>query len=284
VAETLDRLLKGLTSLAPSRFPLRIPGYQSVSPVVDEYNLIFNGPEQLVTRSFGATLDTREDAKLVVFGLPKSGNVWLVSLLANYLSVPVIDPIVDVGKSGVGMCHHFYSEELARRRDFVQAVYLVRDLRDVIVSYYHNAQTEWFRSMMPNFDYPDIDSFFYEFFLPRVVPRHRIADHAQEFAERGVPVVRYERLLADAEGEFGRILRRLGIAFDSARVRSVVEENSFDRLKKAGKHLNTYVPPSHFRRGKSGGYRDEMPESIRRHVSRMFSKALLRWGYEPDDY
>jgi hypothetical protein len=241
---------------------------------------IFCSPGQYRQPSYGAPLDGRADAKIVVFGLPKSGNVWLVSLLSDYTGLQPIDPFTDTDACGVGMCHLPYSEDIASRADFIHGVYLVRDLRDVIVSYFWNAQTEWFQKTLPSFHYSTIEQFYYEWFLPRIVPFHCILTHAEGFTTRGVPPILYERLYDDPAGELGRLIKRLGLHFDPERVAKVVERNTIDRLRKSGKQLDVFVPSTHFRKGGYGHYRQELPPKIIAHVNEIFGDVLKRWGYD----
>jgi hypothetical protein len=250
---------------------------QAPTPV--ELNRMFDTTGYVIP-SYGRALSELKNGKLVVFGLPKSGNVWLVSMLSDYLGLASIDPIVDVDKPGVGMCHLPLSDVIRTRLDFIHGIYLVRDLRDVVVSYFHNAQTEWFKRGMPNFHYDDLESFYFEWFLPRIVPFHAISDHAHRYTAAGLPVVRYERLYAQPEQELSRLLKRLGIPLDDERVADVVAKNRFDNLKKNGRQLNVYVPVTHFRKGGSGSYKEELPATVLRHINETFRSALFDWGYD----
>jgi hypothetical protein len=242
-------------------------------------SLIFGEAGSYASRSYGTPLDSRPDGKIVVFGIPKSGNVWLVSLLSHYTGLPGIDPVVNRPAPGVGMCHLPYSRELAQRGDFLHGIYLMRDLRDVVVSYYHQTRAPSFRESLPHFHSETIEQFYYEWFLTRVVPFHGLATHAAEFTSRGLPPVRYEDLVADPAAEFARVLRRLGLPVDAARVAAAVEANTLERLRREGRQLDVYVPPSHFRRGGHGGYREELPPPVLRHIESEFGALLTRWGY-----
>lgn len=237
---------------------------------------------QFLVPSYGKPVNRRPDGKIVVFGLPKSGNVWLVSLLADYFSLEAIDPMVDRQKSGVGMCHLQLDEQVSTRLDFVHGVCIVRDLRDVVVSYFHNCQTDWFKRNMPNFHYDDIDAFYFEWFLPRVVPFHGIGEHAITYSVAGLPIVRYERLLRNTEAEFTRLIRRLGLEVDPERISVVVAKNSFAQLKKSGRQLNIFVPTTHFRHGEPGSYLEELPSHIIDHINVTFRAALVNFGYQVD--
>lgn len=239
-------------------------------------------PAQFRMASYGRSVGELPNGKLVVFGLPKCGNVWLVSMLSDYLGLPAIDPMVEIQKSGVGMCH-LPLAQVEHRADFIQAVYLMRDIRDVVVSYFHNCQTAWFKDNMPNFHYDDLESFYFEWFLPRVAPFHGIDDHASQYSSAGVPVVRYERLCADTAAEFIRLIKRLGLPLDQAAAERVVEKNRMEELQKKGRQLNVFVPSTHFRRGGAGGYKEELPPIVLRHINKSFGDLLVNWGYELDE-
>ncbi len=68
-------------------------------------NRVFNAPRSFWTRSYGASIRKSNFSKVVVSGFPKSGNTWLMSLLADYLEIPTINPVNDRFKYGVGTYH-----------------------------------------------------------------------------------------------------------------------------------------------------------------------------------
>lgn len=252
------------------------------SPEELQSNLLFQkrNETEYLPLSYGTPIDSRPDGKIVVFGLPKAGNVWLVSLLADYTGLPPCHPIQDATKAGVGMCHLPYEEAFAHRLDFLHGVYLVRDIRDLIVSYFHNGQTSWFKDDLPNFHYDAIEEFYFEWFLPRVVPYHDIHHHADPYIRFGLPIIRYERLYDNAEEEFGRLVKRLGLPFEEDRVRAAVENNRLNRLQQGGRMLDRMIPPTHFRKGGYGNWKTEMPPSVAQHATTEFRSLLRRWGYE----
>jgi Sulfotransferase domain len=252
-------------------------GEKPRSPIFTEIGGQYRSP------SYGLSLTSRPDGKLVVFGLPKSGNAWLVSLLVDYFDLPAIAPQVARNDPGIGMCHLPYSESIAERPDFLHGVYLLRDLRDIVVSYFYHAQRADFRDPtagIPNCEFDTIEEFYFDWFLPRVVPFHRIPTHADEYAQRSLPVVRYEKLCENPALELRRLLHRLGLPSEDARIFDVVEKNRIDKLQKTGRQLDVYVPPAHFRRGGHGGFKEELSDRVLRHISLAFGDMLLRWGYE----
>ena len=243
---------------------------------------IFNAPRSFWDRSYGATIRKSNCSKVVVLGFPKSGNTWLMALLADYLQIPTIDPVNDRFKYGVGISHLPFTDYIGSRTDFRHAACLVRDPRDVIVSFFHYSQTDHFRAARPEFHYNGIHSFYYDWFLSRSAPAHIWETHAETYARLGVPIVRYEALKQDTAGELQRLLLRWGLPVNEERIQGAVAANDIKTLRESGKKLHVAVPPSRFRRGVSGGYKDDLPAEIQLDIEKRFSRIFERWGYEKD--
>ena len=243
---------------------------------------MFLEPDSINYDTFGRALSDVENGKIIIFGIPKSGNVWLQSLLVDYFEIDPLLTLDEVDRKGVLSIHDPFVDEFKHRSDFVHGVCLIRDMRDIIVSYYHYAKTDDFRKAMTRHYYDDLDSFYFEWYLSRCVPAHRMMTFADEYAERGIPVMRYEKLHADPEGELARLLRRWGVQPDSERVRMVVENNTLNKLKKEGKNLGYDIATTHFRKGGSGGWKNELTPHVIKDINERFGHYLHRWGYWED--
>lgn len=223
------------------------------------------------------------NGKVVIFGIPKAGNVWLQSLLVDYFDVSPVLRLEEVDRKGVLSIHDPFNPAFCERSDFVYGACLIRDLRDIVVSYFHYAQTQDWRRAMTRHHYEDIETFYYDWFLSRAVPAHRLHSFADEYAERGIPIVRYERLRQDTSAELVRLLRRWGHDPDPASVDVAISRNAFDRLRSEGKNLRYSIPPTHFRRGEVGSWRTELPPAIAADMNWRFEEFLRRWGYALGD-
>jgi len=220
------------------------------------------------------------NGKGVVCGLPKSGNTWLVSLLRDYLEMDTVLLLDGKPTSGIGMTHKPYSYGLSIRPDFARGVYIMRDLRDMLVSYYHYSQTDYYRELNdPYQSFDSIEAFYYQYFLSILVHRYDWWNHAEAYTSHAIPVVRYEDLFDAPQETFKRVLSRMSLSVDETRIKQVVEKNQLKRVKQEGQALWHSVPTTHFRKGGYGNYKDELPESVIQHLEKEFGSYLTRWGY-----
>lgn len=256
--------------------PEPIPGYSYETPWKSP---IFEHARSFWLSSYSTDVQSRPDGKIVVFGFPKSGNSWAVSLVADYYDIPIIDPIADVSATGVGMTHLPFCRYVADRPDFLRGVCIVRDPRDVFVSYFHYSQTDAFRRARPEFHYDEVRSFYYEWFLSRAAPGHDLQRHAELYARMGVPILRYEALRADPAKTFSRLLLTWGDQPDAARLEASIDANELSKLRREGKMLKTFTESSHFREGAVGGFENELPIEIISDIEVRFSRLIARWGY-----
>jgi hypothetical protein len=153
---------------------------------------------------------------------------------------------------------HLRYRELPREG---RIIYIVRDVRDVAVSYYHHAATGWDM---------DFDKFLGRF-LTGKVPVGSWFDHLEawwpERHSSRVLFLRYEDIVTDLRGTAERVARFCSLEADAARLDRVVERCSFDFMR-AHNHLfdpRLFVlrekpmrTQPFIRRGQVGGYRDEI--------------------------
>ncbi len=218
--------------------------------------------------------------KIAIFGLPKSGNTWIVSLLSDYLNVPGVGAYGSE-KCGVTMLHDPLSYRIKIRSDFQRGVYIVRDVRDIVVSYFHYVQTDYYKELNDPFvAYPDIETFYTNYFLPKLTARYDWLNHTREYVEHGLPMIRYEDLYDNPEQALADLIVRMGLPLDQAKVNEVIEKNRLEKLAKSGKKLWHKVPTTHFRKGGYGGYKDAMSDKLIARINHDFGDVLGRWGYE----
>ena len=231
----------------------------------------------------------RPNEKILICGWPKAGNTWLQALFADYFSIPMVQPFLDHRRPGVANNHFPPGIDILYRQDIKRCVFIVRDLRDIICSYHHYAATPFhLRYVNATYDPKNtIDQFYHDYFLKVLVRRYRWNDAYRIYRSFGVPILRYEDLLEDSIAVFAKLLQQLDIVVDQERLLKAVENNRFKKLKTEGVSTRDRgttrfpdMPTSHFRSGKSGGWRQELPVTIQDDIKRRFGKIMEELGYE----
>lgn len=227
---------------------------------------------------------------------PRSGNTFFRMLLYHRLGYPTYsiydDPVLEnLGAADV-LGQRKLERPLSDLRDeeatfFIkthdlkgnldvgdQAVYLVRDGRDALVSYSHyqiklarkGGLKDKLRERMGHYDFERV--------LRRTV---EIADGSESWsahvndwlAREPVPfVVRYEELVADPEKAMTGLRARFSLPLPQA----LSEPPSFAEL-----HAKW---PQFFRKGKTGAWKAEMPEDVHERFWQMHGSAMEKLGYE----
>ena len=248
-------------------------------------------------------------------GHPKSGNTWLAYMLAVFLSddrrgavnlynVGDYVPFVHGHDHAIAAYGHlpdprvFRNEYPRHPRRYPGTVYLVRDPRAVLVSFWH-----MFATM---FDDRDTTlARFVDGYLSGAAPfdawhRHlrrwdRQVGAALRRAERGerVWIVRYEDLVADREAALRGVAGFIGAvpagdvpAGTSARLSRAVARGSFEAMRNLeGRHgAEAYAGRARgegqfIRRGRIDGWKDEMDAADAARIEAAFGPVMERAGY-----
>jgi len=165
------------------------------------------------------------------------------------------------------------------------SVYVVRDPRDVLVSYAdHMGHTleqaaESMNNMGSCLDQGNLGIY------------HHLttwSQHVRSWAEQEsipVKVLRYEDLLEDPRGEFQQVLEHLGLSVDEERLDLAVELASFDHLRRQEQE-NGFREASpkagdFFKRGTAGGWQEVVPREIVEKLEADHREVMQMLGYEP---
>lgn len=169
------------------------------------------------------------------------------------------------------------------------AVYVVRDPRDVAVSYAHHAgeTPEWACAHLGD---PAAAMSAGHDRLHRQL-RQRLGTWSQHVrswiddAPFPVEVVRYEDCAERPMETFTRVLRFVGYGgLDEARVADAVERAAFVRLRAAeerqGFQERTPESGHFFRRGEAGSWREELSAELSARIEREHGETMARFGYQ----
>ncbi len=238
-----------------------------------------------------------EDALLVSY--PKSGMTWLRFLLAQALTGEETDfdavrlSIPPMGKhrdgqailpSGGRLIRSHEPVTKNRARPEQPVVYLVRDGRDVALSYLaHERRQQRYDGDAGNF---------LEIFLRGKVdgygPWHEHVLDGLAASQRGESsflVVHYEQLRAEPASELARVLEFLGAPRDPADLHAVVEANSKDRMR-AKEATSEFLATQHtdgstfVRADRASDWVRDVPLGDRLRFEVVCGPALNAAGYE----
>ena len=239
------------------------------------------------------------DDDVWIVSYPKSGNTWTRFLIANLIApnttvdwtnieqiVPDIYITRDVKLRGYSSPRYLKSHE-AYKPAYRKVIFIVRDPRDVAVSYFHFVRKA---KMLGATD--SIDEFMKLFMAGRIDPYGNWGENVASWlgARRGTPdflVVRYEDLLVDAEAELARIAEMLKLPCDKAILHRAVENSRADRmrdLEQAQRGENKMLKRSRadipfVRSAKSGQWQTELPAEAVAQIEAAWGGAMRELGY-----
>jgi len=262
-------MLIKIRSLARRFGVLRVPSENSSAPV------LFDGDVFLVS-------------------YPKSGNTWMRFLLANYISGGGVDlsetnrivpdigynpqDIIETLKPRIIKTHHPFTEKYKR------VVYIVRDGRDVAVSYFHHLKK--FRQVAADTSFHD----YLESFIEGNVDQFgQWGAHVNGWLDgaKDILLIRYEDMLADAPKILESVVRYCELEVNGKQILDSVAACSLTELREIEKRqfndikeLSTSDPAEYFfRKGISGDWKNYFSVSDERKFLAAFSGAMSRVGY-----
>ena len=234
-----------------------------------------------------------------IVSYPKSGNTWTRFLIANliangqtvdWVNIERLVPDIYLGRDALYRSlprPRFFKSHEAYRPEYRRVVFIVRDPRDVAVSYFHFLRKT---NVLP-VD-ATIDDFMGTFVQGRIDPYGAWGENVGSWlgARRNTAdflVVRYEDLLHNAEAELMRIALMLGLPRDEHILRRAVENSSADRMRelekaqqskhKALKKSRVDVP--FVRVAKSGQWQSALTVAAAQQIEIAWGPAMRELGY-----
>jgi hypothetical protein len=252
--------------------------------------------------------DIRSDDVLLA-SFERSGSTWLRFLLCEILTgdsaafehinkvIPEMGrqagiPPVLPGKHRLIKTHEHY------RAVYRRAIYLVRDLRDVMLSNFARMEEmDFVRFFSPD---RSLDGYLAAFLKGKTAPFGSWQDHVNSWfdsplAARGdLLVIRFEDLRRNTETNLAKIVDFLGMQASAETIRQAIEDNSLERMRakedatrKSGAdagllrmHRSSREDGRFVRKGAVGGWRAELTRGQLQLIDRQAGSALLRAGYE----
>ncbi len=166
------------------------------------------------------------------------------------------------------------------RKQYHKGIYLVRDVRDVILSEFaYTTALEFFDG--------DLDAFISEFLRKKVNPFGPWQKHVASWLDSpiaGTPnflKVHYQDLRKNPLQGFTRIAQFLGVNSDAARIQSAIEHNSLAKMKEKERIApqRASVKGQFVRKGEVQGWRAKLTPQQVQFVAQYAGEVLQRLGY-----
>ncbi|HEX3817106.1 MAG TPA: sulfotransferase domain-containing protein [Chthoniobacterales bacterium] len=253
---------------------------------------------------------------IIVVGYPKSGCTWATRLVAELVGCPVAGfwqsdkkeiAVEGEGRISEFRCyksHHQIAElNILPNEPANRLIYVLRDPRDIAISaanYFEFERFPWLRNAFRRFRrgeklyrhtlYPLLVRQNYRLEkmtqallagAPEVHNWCRVSwtDHLRPYEEAGVPIVRYEDLLAQPEADARRILQHLGLERSPNEIATAVANQSFARKKAALLESGETGRAKFLRVGRSEQWREQLPAHLQRRFAEALGAELAAWNY-----
>lgn len=257
--------------------------YQAIRPQLLGIEAFVVSP---ITREVPIARRDPRDVYLVSYA--KSGNTWLRNLVMGvmygvdleYASPRLLEDLVPDLHSKRYYARYvtpmFFKWHLLPQPEQRRVVYLLRDGRDVMVSFYHYA-TAIYRG--PHMGFLQMVQQ-----IGSTWPEHVAAWEANPYGAE-ILWIRYEDLLRDPVAEMRRLCEFVGVQRDDERLARACEQASFAKMRQKeieygwqadlGPHVGEYF----VRRGIAGSHKDEMPPDVLAAFLEHAGPTLRRLGY-----
>lgn len=238
----------------------------------------------------------------LVVSYPRSGNTWTRFLIANLVypgetvSFANIERLIPDTSSQSNLAlkrtprpriikTHQYFDHRYRRM-----IYIVRDPRDVALSYYDFQRK--YRQISD--DYP-LETYINDFVSGKLISAdwgtwgENVASWLYTRAQSSnFLLLRYEDMIADTARELARVARHLEIEALPERLQNAVERSSADRMREMEKQQeNEWVATKKHRKdipfvrvARAGGWRTQLPESCVSQIEAAWGDLMTKLGYE----
>jgi hypothetical protein len=252
---------------------------------------------------------TRWNGSILVVEYPKSGGTWLGQLISNYLEIPFPRNRFPATTKAVFHGHYRPTGMIKKNK---KIVFLVRDGRDVLVSFYYH-QLLWndknklnpkdviYHRKNTGFkDFKDVKGNLKEYLDYIYLHKPSRFQHftymgnwytfnkewlkaAKELGQEGrIYMIRYEDLLADTAGTMRTMFKDFfKLEVDEKKLQSVVDKFSFENQTKRKKGQED--TKSFLRKGISGDWKNYFEQAERARFKELNGSLLEELGYETSE-
>ncbi len=245
-------------------------------------------------------------------GHPKSGNTWLAYMLGivsqgenhdvvNLKNVSQFIPTVHTAEEKISESEHLKSPRVFRNEgpsfadDYPKTIYIVRDPRAVLLSYYHH----WLHT--DSQDHGTLEAFIDEILQYGCIRRWdpwligwdaQVQEWKARAKRQAVKIVRYEDLIENRKQVFQEVVDFCEMPCDEELFGLAVERGEFQSMRKVeqqhgaesypGEEGNAKEEKGFFvRKGVVDSWKEEMPLNVVQKIETKFQRTMQDLGYQP---
>ena len=229
---------------------------------------------------------------ILVSEYPKSGGTWYCQMLADYLALPY--PRNQIPKFEKSILHSHYPYH----KSFNKPVCVLRDGRDVMVSYYHHMYFgndvlppwvfEYYRTRAPFSDFENIEKNM-PAYIEYMFTKHKMmgkiitwSSFIQSYFDKpDVLMIKYEDLLANPFETVGNTITKItGVIPNQEKLQATIQKFSFKNItqRKPGEENKK----DFLRKGIAGDWKNYFNKEACKKFDNYAGKELVLLGYEKD--
>jgi hypothetical protein len=236
-----------------------------------------------------------DENDVFIASYPRGGSTWTRFVLYELLSGESSNfDNVNRGIPEIGI--HWHAKPLLPgegrlikthepyRKEYARAIYLVRDMRDVIFS-------QFSREKELGILYDDFDGYLTKFLQGKISGFGAWQAHIQSWLECPLAhsgdllVLRFEDLRKDMESALTRTVDFLGVPAAPEAIRAAIANNTLDRMRQKEEksvtlhHSKSGEEGRFVRKGAVGGWREKLSDEHLRLIDTYAGDAFRRMGY-----
>lgn len=229
-----------------------------------------------------------------IVSYPKSGNTWIRFILSNYLTNNTIksfaknDLLPDIHVHA-DICNKLLRPRIMKSHfsyqpKYMNVIYIVRDPRDVVVSYYFHELK--FSKEMKKISFANFITKFNNGELPFGSWSNHVNSWIDNKPEKFL-LIKYEDVVLDTYNKIKNILNFLNLKINESLLQQAIQNSSFNKMRELEKHLLSREPLLKnsdsdlffIRKGIIGDYKNYLDEGMERSFINVHCNSMRRVGY-----
>lgn len=246
------------------------------------------------------------ESDIFLVGHPKSGNTWTAYMLAiaagrdyenriNLANIGEFVPTIHNRDTRIEKYAHLESPRIFRNEGplfpglYPKTIYIARDPRAVLLSYYHHCVHDTGNGQWPIEDF--VDEMLEHGCIRNIEPYLirwdlQVDDWLNRAKKQPVFIVRYEDLKRDQKGTLAKMLDFAGLDYDTDLMDYIIQRTVFSNMRKEEETYGAESFPGEkgskgyfVRKGKIDSWKEEMPSETVRNIEKKFRSAMEKLDY-----